>query len=105
MIARMWHGALPESKAEDYLEYLKKTGLPDYLSAPGNCGVYVFRRIENATAHFLLTSFWDSLESITAFAGEDIEKARYYPEDTDYLIELEPRVTHYEVLVGGDDQG
>lgn len=35
--------------------------------------------------------------AIRAFAGEDAEKARYYPEDTDFLLELEPTVTHYEV--------
>ena len=39
----------------------------------------------------------ESHEAIRAFAGEDLEKARYYPEDADYLLELEPTVTHYEV--------
>ena len=34
---------------------------------------------------------------IRAFAGDDPEQARYYPEDTEYLLELEPAVTHYEV--------
>jgi len=28
------------------------------------------------------------------------EVARYYPEDEKYLIELEPKVTHYQVVVG-----
>ena len=35
---------------------------------------------------------------IKAFAGDDIELAKYYPEDKDFLIEFEPKVVHYEVV-------
>jgi hypothetical protein len=42
-------------------------------------------------------SLWDSMDSIRAFAGDDVERARYYPEDRGFLLELEPHVTHYEV--------
>ena len=44
---------------------------------------------------------WNSLDAIRRFVGEDYEKARYYQEDRDFLIELEPFVEHYDV-VGGD---
>lgn len=98
MIARTWHGRVPAAKADAYHEYLKRTGLPDYKATPGNRGVQVLRRIEGDEAHFFLLSFWESLESIRAFAGDDLERARYYPEDSEYLLELEPTVTHYEVL-------
>ena len=58
----------------------------------------VLRQEDGATTHFVLFSFWDSREAIGAFAGEDLDKARYYPEDPDFLLELEPGVIHYEVL-------
>jgi len=103
MIARTWHGATPQSEAVAYLDYLNKTGVPDLRATPGNRGVFVLRRIEAGLAHFLLISLWDSAESIRAFAGADIEKARYYPEDARFLVELEPGVTHYDVMV--NDQG
>ncbi|MDQ3744971.1 MAG: hypothetical protein M3444_11360 [Acidobacteriota bacterium] len=48
--------------------------------------------------HFLLLTFWDSIEAIKRFAGEDAERARYYPADEEYLLEKEARATHYEVL-------
>ena len=99
MIARTWHGVTPLAKADEYLDYLHRTGIPDYRATPGNQGVYVLRRLEGDRAHFLLMSLWDSMASITKFAGPDAEKARYYPEDADYLLELEPNVTHYEVMV------
>jgi heme-degrading monooxygenase HmoA len=98
MIARMWHGRTKASNAETYLQYLKTSGIPDYRNIPGNRGAFVFRRIESDVAHFVTLSFWDSRDSVEAFAGKDIEVARYYPEDKQYLLEFEPHVVHYEVF-------
>jgi heme-degrading monooxygenase HmoA len=58
----------------------------------------VLRQIEGDEAHFLLLSFWRSLEDIKKFAGADVERARYYPEDSDYLLEFEENVVHFELL-------
>lgn len=98
MIARLWHGAVPEALGDAYLEYLERTGLPDYRATPGNRGVQVLRRTEDGRTHFLLVTLWESWDAIRAFAGDDLERARYYPEDAEFLLELEPRVTHYEVV-------
>lgn len=98
MIARIWHGATEAEKADDYLNYLKRTGLPDYRRTKGNRGAYVLRKIEGDTAHFYALSFWDSLDSIKELAGEDYEKAKYYPEDEKFLREFEESVQHLEVF-------
>jgi len=98
MIARTWHGVVPAGKADDYHRFLLGTGVPDYRGTPGNRGVFVLRRAEGDVAHFLLLTLWDSYDAIRAFAGDDVERARYYPEDPDFLLELEPTVTHYDVL-------
>lgn len=98
MIARVWHGAVPADWADAYQEYLRKTGIRDAAATPGNRGVRVLKRVEEDVAHFLFLSFWDSMNAIRAFAGEDVDRARYYPEDEIFLLELEPEVTHYEVL-------
>jgi heme-degrading monooxygenase HmoA len=42
-------------------------------------------------------SFWDSLDAIKGFAGDDIERAVFYPEDDRYLVERDLRVTHFRV--------
>lgn len=99
MIARTWHGITDALKADEYLDYLNKTGVPEYRATQGNLGVYVLRRIEGDKAHFLLLTLWESEDAIKRFAGSNIEKARYYPEDEQFLLELEPTATHYEVLV------
>jgi heme-degrading monooxygenase HmoA len=103
MIARTWHGRVPTVKADAYYSYLLGTGLADYRTTPGNRGVWVLRRLEGNTTHFLLVTMWDSIASIKAFAGPDFEKARYYPKDDEFLMELEPLVTHYEVLGATED--
>ena len=98
MIARLWHGAVPAARAQEYLRYLEATGLPDYRGTPGNRGVTVLRRVHGDVAHFLLVTLWESEAAIRAFAGDEIERARYYPEDEEFLLDLEPTVTHYEVV-------
>jgi heme-degrading monooxygenase HmoA len=98
VIARLWNGTVPTDRADAYLEYLNRTGVPDYRATEGNRGVQVLRRAEGGRTHFLLVSLWESWDAIRAFAGDDPERARYYPEDVEFLLELEPRVTHYEVV-------
>ena len=98
MIMRAWHGVTPAAKADEYLDLMLGVAVPDYKAIPGNRGVYVLRRIEGADGHVLLLTLWDSADAIRQFAGEDIDKAKYYDFDKDYLLELEPTVTHYEVF-------
>ena len=98
MIARMWHGKVPLEKSGEYHAYLLQTGLKDYQSVTGNQGVFLLKRQEGNLTHFYTLTFWDGWEAIKKFAGKDIEKAKYYPEDKDFLLELEPKVTHFDVL-------
>jgi heme-degrading monooxygenase HmoA len=98
MIARLWHGRTLATQADAYLDFLYRSGLADYKATPGNRGAWVLRRIKGEVCHFVTLSFWESRDSIRAFAGDDIEVARYYPEDQGFLLEFEPTVTHYEVF-------
>lgn len=102
MIARMWHGRVDSTRAEEYHQYLIDTGLNDYKTTEGNRGVFLLKRDDGDITHIYTLTFWDSIESIKKFAGEDYEKARYYPEDKDFLKEFEPEVTHFDVMEGMD---
>src|SRR5512138_1672551 len=101
MIARIWHGQVPRSKAAAYETYMRGTGIADYQSVAGNRGVYLLRRDDGGVTHFTTLTFWDSIDAVKAFAGEDYERARYYPEDDEFLLEREPFVTHHMVLEPG----
>lgn len=95
MIARLWHGAVPAAKADAYLAYMRAIAIPDYQSTPGNLGAWCLHRAEGDVVHFQMLSFWPDIDAIKRFAGEDHEVAKYYDFDRDFLIELEPHVTHY----------
>lgn len=97
MIARLWHGRTRIQHYDEYWKFLHERAIPDYRGTPGNVGVRLLRRVEGEHAHFLTLSFWHSLEDVRAFAGDDIERAKYYPEDAGFLLEFEPNVQHYEV--------
>ena len=98
MISRMWHGRVPTSKAKSYREFLNTRAIPDYRSVAGNISVHILERNDGDVTHFITLTFWKNLEVIKAFAGEDIETAKYYPEDKDFLLEFEPTVVHFEVV-------
>jgi len=98
MIVRMWHGRVPSEKARSYREFLNRRAIPDYRAVAGNISVHVLERVDGAVTHFVTMTFWENLAAIRGFAGEDVEAAKYYPEDQDFLIEFEPTVMHYEVV-------
>jgi heme-degrading monooxygenase HmoA len=98
MIARIWHGVTRASDFDAYWRLLQELAIPDYRRTPGNRGVRLFRQLDGDRAHFLTLSYWTSLDAIRAFAGDDIEVAKYYPEDRDFLLEFEPTVQHFEVI-------
>ena len=101
MIVRMWHGGMPTEKAKAHREFLNARAIPDYRSIPGNLSVYILERPEGDVTHFITMTFWESLDAIKTFAGEDAERAKYYPEDKDFLLDFEPTVVHYEVVGSG----
>ncbi|MBI3580040.1 MAG: antibiotic biosynthesis monooxygenase [Ignavibacteriales bacterium] len=98
IITRIWHGMTHIKHADEYYQYLLKTGVPDYKKTPGNLSCQIWRRKEAQVCHFWTVTRWDSIESIKKFAGEEYEKARYYPEDKEYLLEFEPNVLHCETF-------
>lgn len=98
MIVRIWHGRTPRGVAEEYAAFLARRAIPDYRAVAGNLAAAVYRRDEGDVTHFLTVSRWASEDAIRAFAGGELLKARYYPEDTGYLLEFEPEVQHFTVV-------
>ena len=99
MITRTWHGKTHIKDAGTYLQFLLTEGTKEYRETPGNLSIRVWQRKEKDVCHFWTITEWKDLESIKAFAGEDYEKAVYYPFDQGMLLEFEERVKHYEAFV------
>jgi heme-degrading monooxygenase HmoA len=93
----MWRGAVRAEDGDAYAEYMEGTGVKGYAETPGNRGVYMLRRQLDDRAEFVMFTLWDSLDAVKAFAGEDYERAVFYPEDDRFLVERDERSTHFEV--------
>lgn len=98
MIIRIWRGKTTLDKADEYEDILRQTGLIDYQSVDGLQAYYFTRRDMDTYTEFLLITHWDSVTSIQQFAGEDYQKAKYYPEDKNFLVDFPEFVEHFEVF-------
>ena len=101
MIARIWTGKIRPENAEVYVAYVHDTGIANYRSTEGNRGSMILTRRTDDVTEIVVISLWDSYESIKKFAGEDFERAVYYPEDEKYLLDFPERSEHYEVEAQG----
>jgi catechol 2,3-dioxygenase-like lactoylglutathione lyase family enzyme len=97
VIARMWRGAVRLEDAEEYVEYIRATGLREYTSTPGNRGAWILHRPLAELREVVTFSLWESIEAVRRFAGEDESRAVFYPEDDRFLVERSLTVDHYEV--------
>ena len=55
VVARMWHGRVPDARAEEYYAYLKSAGITRLEQIPGNLGADVLTRsrdgVTDSAAH------------------------------------------------------
>ncbi len=98
MIARTWRGATRAQDADAYVEYLDRTGFREFRETAGNLGAFGLWRIAGGRAVFLVISLWESEDAIRRFAGDDVERAVFFPEDDRFLIERDEHVEHFEVV-------
>jgi heme-degrading monooxygenase HmoA len=102
VIARAWHGKTPRAKADEYERYLAGA-ITKFPSIAGNLG-YQLMRLDggpdgDGTVEFQVISYWESLDAIKAYAGEDVRRTRSLPKDPEYLVDLEPLVRNYQLRV------
>ena len=100
MIARHWRGWTKLESADAYEAHLKNTVLPGLKQVPGYHGGYVLRSDGRDEVEFVVINFFDSLESVKFFAGEDYSVAVFEPEARALLSRVEPEANHYEVRAG-----
>jgi heme-degrading monooxygenase HmoA len=98
MVTRTWRGATRAADADRYLAYMQRTGFKALRETAGNLAVACLRRITDDRAEFVVVSLWRSRNDIQAFAGADIERAVFYPEDERFLVDRDLHVTHYDVV-------
>jgi len=98
MIARSWRGWIRTEDTASYISYVTETGINEYRATPGNRGAWILTRdLGDGRTEMVTLSFWDSKDVVRGFAGDDIDQAKFYPEDDRYLVDRETTVLHYEI--------
>jgi heme-degrading monooxygenase HmoA len=59
----------------------------------------MMRETAGPETHFMVVSYWTSREAIQAYAGADISRTRALPRDPEFLVDPEPTVRNYDVVV------
>ncbi len=99
MIARIWHGWTTHQNADVYENLLEAEIFPGIASkgVEGYQGLHLFRRLAGAEVEFVVLMWFESLEAVREFAGEDYEQAYVPPKARKILSRFDARSQHYEV--------
>ena len=97
MISRIWHGYTSHANADLYENLLREeifTGIRD-RDIEGFKEIQLFRReMENET-EFITVMWFDSIEAVKKFAGEDYKVAVVPPRARELLARFDERSQHY----------
>ena len=99
MISRIWHGYTTWEKADDYEDLLKKEifmGIAN-RSIQGYRGIELLRRNLGNEVEFITIMWFDSIDAVRDFAGEDYEQAVVPAHARLLLSRYDDRSQHYEV--------
>ena len=99
MIARVWHGWTTPENADAYESLLRHEifeGIQD-RKIDGFRGIQLMRRSLETEVEFMTTMWFDSIESVRTFAGDDYEVAVVPPKAQALLARFDGRSQHYEI--------
>jgi heme-degrading monooxygenase HmoA len=99
MIARLWSARTTLALSHSYLQHFEQAVQPQLQSVSGFLGATVYTRPVSTAVEILVTTYWNSLDSIEAFAGADREAAVVAVEAAALLTDFDQRVRHYEVPI------
>ena len=97
MISRHWNGIARHDCADQYIRHLREETFPALAALTGFVSAAILRREVAAGIEFQVVTTWDSLRSIEAFAGGDVDAAVVPSSVQAMMVEYERRVAHYEI--------
>jgi len=107
MVARIWHGWTTEANADEYERLLREEIFPGIVAkgVEGYRQVQLLRRrLASGEFEFTTIMWFDSLDAVREFAGEDYERAYVPPKAREVLIRFDDRSQHYELRYQGDSR-
>ena len=101
MIGRIWHGWTSPENADAYENLLREeifVGIQD-REIPGYKGIHLYRRAVDGEVEFITLMWFDSIEAVSDFAGENYETAVVPPKARAILKRFDARSQHYELRI------
>ena len=101
MISRIWHGWTTPANADAYEALLRSEIFPwiEGRHLSGFLGIQLLRREVGDIVEFITVMWFDSMESVREFAGDDPEVAVVLPPAQALLAHYDARSQHYEVRI------
>jgi heme-degrading monooxygenase HmoA len=96
MITRLWHGWTTRQNADAYEALLRSEVLPGIDRVQGFLGATLLRRDDGDLVEFVTLTYFDSMDAVRRFAGEDYEVAVVPPEAQKLLLRYDARSVHYD---------
>jgi heme-degrading monooxygenase HmoA len=100
MICRLWRGWTTRDNADAYERIVRDQVIPgiEARRIPGFRSIDLVRRERDHDVEFMTLMWFDSLDSVKVFMGEDYEVAHVPAEARAVLADFDQRSAHYEVL-------
>jgi hypothetical protein len=95
-IARIWRGRTTRDTADDYARYLYEHGIRPLEEKA--LGVQLFREDRDTESEFVTISYWESVEAMSRFAGDDPRRIHHLPRDAEFLIEMPNNVQILDIV-------
>ena len=104
-IARIWRGRTTAGQADEYARYMYENGIKPL--AEKALGVQMLREDRGGETEFVTISYWESVEAMSRFAGDDPRRIHHLERDAEFLLELPGGVQVLNILAsigrtGGD---
>jgi heme-degrading monooxygenase HmoA len=101
MISRIWHGYTSMENADTYEKLLKEEIFVNIKARKikGYHGIQLLRRKIDNEEEFITIMWFDTLDSIREFAGEDYESAVVPEKARIILSHFDKKSQHYEVRI------
>jgi heme-degrading monooxygenase HmoA len=99
MIARIWRGWAPQERAGDYQRHYESEVSSNLRAVSGFRGARLLRRDDGGEVLFTSVTWFDSLDAVRGFAGDDYERAVVEDAARAALSRWDERVSHHEVAV------
>jgi heme-degrading monooxygenase HmoA len=102
-IVRIWRGRTRRERADEYEAYNYEAGIKPLIEKA--LGVQTFRQDRVEETEFMTISYWESIEAMRAFAGDDPTAVHHLERDPEFLIELPKQVQVFRLLTSHGTTG